>query len=203
MKFFQIFALIAFALLAGCQKDPTTGTTEVSGQIVESLSKQPVGGGTVQVYHSSTGGGYVPVGSPYPADAQGRFSFHFEADSKTGYVLLAQAPPGYFTPFYAAPDLTAGRQNQNLVVPMLAPAWVKLQLVDVPPKSRVYIHASGYEGPGDQLYYPRDTTLVRPVLAGFSGKIIWVITNEQGIDTQYSQAVQVGALDTVKVYIPF
>ncbi len=63
--------MAAFGLLAGCQKDPTTGTTEVSDQIVESISKQPVGGGTVQVYHASTGGGYVPVDSPYPADAQG------------------------------------------------------------------------------------------------------------------------------------
>lgn len=61
--------------LAGCSQDPVTGTTQVEGQVVESQSRKPVANATVQVYHAGKGGGYVPVGRGYPADAQGRFSF--------------------------------------------------------------------------------------------------------------------------------
>ena len=201
MRLFLLCLLLA--LLGSCRQDPTTGTTTVSGQVVDQAHRQPVPNAHVQVYHASSGGGYAPVGSPYPADAQGRFSFQFDATNQTGYILLADAPPGYFTPFYAGPSLTAGRRNDNLLIAMLAPAWVKLQLVDEPPKSRVWMYISGYDGPGDQLYYPRDSTLIRPYTAGFARKIIWVVTNEQGIDTQYSQDVKPAALDTVTVRIPF
>ena len=68
MRFY--FYGLALALLAGCQKDPTTGTTPVSGQVVVYQSQQPVPYAAVQVYNASSGGGYVPVGSPYPADAR-------------------------------------------------------------------------------------------------------------------------------------
>ncbi|MFD1470692.1 hypothetical protein ACFQ48_20870 [Hymenobacter caeli] len=206
-KFFSVaIGLLIFGAtfsLGGCSKDPTTGTTQVDGQVVESQTKKPVGGATLQVYHASTGGGYMQVGASYPADAQGRFSFQFDADERFGYLLRATAPPGYFTDFAAAPALTAGRKNMSLVVPVLAPAWVRLQLVDEAPKSRVSIHISGYDGPGDRLDYPRDTILIRPVTAGFPIKIIWVITNEKGNDAQYSQDVKLNALDTVTVRIPF
>ena len=191
-------------LLSNCKStDPTTGTTLVAGRVVESQTEKPVGGATVQVYHASSGGGYVSTGAAHAADAQGRFSFAFDADSKTGYLVRATAPPGYSTDWAAAPYLTAGRSNEGLVVPMLAPAWVRLQLVDEPPKSRVLIYISGYSGPGDRLNYPRDTTLIRPCQAGFPTKIIWVITNEQGTDKQYFQDVKLAALDTVTVRIAF
>ena len=202
MKLIHVFALVLLALLGSCRQDPTTGTTTVSGQVVDQARRQPVPNAHVQVYHASSGGGYAPVGSPYPADAQGRFSFQFDATNQTGYILLADAPPGYFTPFYAGPSLTAGRRNDNLLIAMLAPAWVKLQLVDEPPKSRAVINLWGYEGNGDVLYYPRDTTLIRPVLGGYTGNIMWEINNT-GIFVQHSQSVQVPALDTVMVRIPF
>lgn len=192
------------SLMNSCTgKDPTTGATLVAGQVVESQTLKSVGGSTVQLYHASSGGGYVPVGNGYAADAQGHFSFSFDANSKTGYLVRASAPPGYTTDWAAAPYLTAGRNNEGLIIPMLAPAWVRLQLVDEPPKNRILMHISGYDGPGDRLNYPRDTTLIRPCQAGFSTKIIWVITNEQGTDKQYSQDVKLAALDTVTVRIPF
>ena len=190
-------------LLSGCTNtDPTTGSTLVEGQVVEMQSLQPVAGAGVQVYQAGRGGGYATVGIPYTADAQGRFSFHFEATSPSSYLVRASAPPSYTTDWGLAPSLTAGRKNTGLVIPMYAPAWVRLQLVDEPPKSRVSMFISGYEGSGDRLNYPHDTTLIRPSLAGFPKKIIWVITR-QGIDTQYEQDVRPNALDTVTVHISF
>ena len=188
---------------AGCNADPTTGPTQVEGVVVQRQSRQPVGNGTVQVWLASNGGGYGPVGTPQPCDAQGRFSFNFDATSEAGYLLKAQAPPGYLTDWAEAPELTAGRKNTGLTVPVLAPAWVRLVLVDEPPKSSITMFISGYTGSGTQLNYPRDTTLIRPCNADFARKIIWVIRNEQGSPTQFEQDINPAALDTVTVRIRF
>lgn len=75
------------SLLAGCNNDPTTGTTQVEGQVVESQSRKPVGHGTVQVYQAGKAGGYGPVGAAYPCDATGHFAFDFDAQSKMSYLL--------------------------------------------------------------------------------------------------------------------
>jgi hypothetical protein len=198
----QLVFLGIFSLLTGCQ-DPTTGITQVEGTVTNNSNGQAVGGSAVQIYHASTGGGYVPVGTSYPTDAQGRFSFQFEADSKSGYLVRATAPLGYSTDWAVAPSLTAGRKNSGLVIPMMAPAWVRLKLVDVAPKNRVSIHISGYSGPGDQLNYPRDTTLIRPMWAGYAGKIIWVIRDVTNTPTQYSQDVKLAPLDTLTIPIAF
>lgn len=198
----QLATAVSLSLLTGCKSDPTTGTTQIEGQVVESQSRQPVGKATVQVYLAGKAGGYGPVGNAYPCDATGHFSFDFDAQSKYGYILKAQAPPGYITDWNAAPNLTAGRKNTGLVVPVLAPAWVRLVLVDEPPKSRVIISTQGYEGSGDLLSYPRDTTFIRPTFAGFKTSIAWFI-NEQGQNRQSYQEIQPHALDTVTVRIPF
>jgi hypothetical protein len=198
--------LVVFAgllLLAGCGKGPTSGTTKVEGQVVQQQSRQPVGNGTVQVYRASSGGGYVPVGAARPCDAQGRFSFAFDAQGQDSYLLLADAPPGYFTDWADAPALTSGRKNTDLTVPVMAPAWVRLVLVDEPPKSSVTMFISGYTGSGTRLNYPRDTTLIRPCNADFARKIIWVIRDEKGSPSQFEQDINPAALDTVTVRIPF
>ncbi|MGI4873933.1 MAG: hypothetical protein ACRYFX_22465 [Janthinobacterium lividum] len=203
MKAHTISSLLLLLGVAGCTQDPTTGTTTVSGQVVENQSRKPVGGATVQVYQTAKSGGYAPVSTTFQADGQGHFALSFEATSTSGYAVFAQAYPGYFTPAYAATGITAGRANKDVVVPMLAPAWVRLQLVDEPPKNNISIYTSGYEGPGDRLYYPGDTVLFRPLIAGFSGRINWSITDEKGINTHHYQTISVGALDTAKVRIPF
>ncbi len=196
--------LLFLCLLAGCENtDPTTGTTQVTGQVVQRQSRQPVGGGTVQVQLASSAGGYRPVGDPQPCDAQGRFSFDFDAQSKSGYLLKAEAPPGYLTDWAEAPELTAGRQNKDVLVPVLAPAWVRLVLVDESPRNKISIYLSGYEGNGDRLNYPNGPTLIRPAIAGLTNKIVWSITNERGSNAQYEQDIKLAALDTVTVRIPF
>ena len=199
----QLSGLICLWLLAGCTStDPTMGTTQVAGQVVQRQSRKPVGNGIVQVYLSSSAGGYRPVGASQACDAQGRFSFNFDAQKTGGYLLLAQAPPGYRTDWADAPELTAGRRNAGLVVPVLAPAWVRLVLVDEPPKSRASIHIQGYEGSGQTLVYPRDTILIRPLLADFKTRMYWFIT-EQGQQRNLHQDIQPAALDTVTVRIAF
>ena len=199
-------SLLLALLLGGCAKD--SGSTLVEGQVVDSQSGQPVGNLTVQVEQAGQGGGFggggfSPLGPSYPTDATGHFSFRFEAANHTTYIVRAASPLGYFTDPITAPVLRAGRKNQDVRVSVLAPAWVRLQLVDELPKSRVSMIITGYSGSGERLNFPKDTILIRPVLAGFARKIIWVITDNQRVDTQYSQDVQPAALDTVDVRIAF
>ena len=67
--------LLGVALLGGCKNtDPTTGMTQVSGQVVTFKTNKAVPNPWVQVYHQSRMGGYAAVGQPYQGDAQGRFS---------------------------------------------------------------------------------------------------------------------------------
>ncbi|MDB5233771.1 MAG: hypothetical protein JWR44_764 [Hymenobacter sp.] len=196
MKTLAFFWSVAALLLASCN-DPTTGTTFVEGQVVDYAGSRPVGGATVRVNQRGAGGGFGAVGDPVLTDGQGRFSFHFEATSKSGYVLAATAPPGYFSGYQLAPTLIAGRKNTGLVVPMYAPAWLRLQFVDTLPKSRVVI-SIGYE----TLYYPRDTVLIRPIEANFKSALSWSI-NDQGKNTATSIYVTPGSLDTLTVRVPF
>lgn len=200
-----LFAFLALLALDSCKsQDPTTGTTTVSGQVVVYQTTKGVANAQVQVYHASSSGGYVPVGQPYAADAQGRFTFSFEADYKTGYLVLATAPPGYLTDWALAPALTAGHGNENVLIPTYAPAFVRLQLVDEPPKNRVTITITGYSGSGETLRYPHDTTLVRGILSNFNTGIGWWITDQNtGKEIHSSQFIQPSALDTVTVRIPF
>jgi len=201
MRPFVLFIAAAGAL-AGCGTDPTTGSTLVEGQAVDYAGSRPVGGALVQVNQKGAGGGYGAVGDPVAADGQGRFSFHFEATGTSGYVLTATAPPGYFTGYQLAPALTAGRKNTGLVVPMYAPAWLRLQFVDTLPKSRVVIDIGGYKGSGDVLYYPRDTVLIRPIEANFKSGLLWSV-NDQGKETATRIYVTPRSLDTLTVRIPF
>lgn len=198
-----LLCLVVCLLLAACMgDDPTTGTTKVEGQVVQRQTRQPVGGGTVQVYLAGKAGNYGPVGDPQPCDAQGRFSFAFDAARKRGYLLLAQASPGCTTDWAEAPELTAGRDNKSVVSPVLSPAWVRLVPVDGPPKSRVLMTTAGYSDSGDQLRHPKDTALIRPILADFRQNMAWFI-NDQGKDSQSYQEIQPAALGTVTVRIPF
>ncbi|WP_151087117.1 carboxypeptidase-like regulatory domain-containing protein [Hymenobacter baengnokdamensis] len=193
-------------LLTGCHStDPTTGTTTVSGQVVTYQTNKPVPNATVQVYHLSSGGGYVPVGTGFPADKQGHFAFDFNADNKFGYLLMASAPPGYITDWGRAPSLTAGRANGDITIPTYAPAWFKLQLMNTSHLKRYSITIQGYSGSGELIYNPKDTVLIRPTQAiGVKTSVAWgIIDQATGSSSQGYQEVKPGPLDTVAVQIPF
>ncbi|MGI4871998.1 MAG: hypothetical protein ACRYFX_12570 [Janthinobacterium lividum] len=62
------------------------------------------------------------MGTAYQGDAQGKFSFSFEATDKYGYEAVATADPGYFTDLGAAARLTAGHTNDGVVIAAYASA---------------------------------------------------------------------------------
>ncbi|WP_187311454.1 hypothetical protein [Hymenobacter sp. BT188] len=115
---------------------------------------------------------------------------------------MATAPLGYVTDWGLAPSLTAGRKNEDLVIPMYAPAWVRLVLVDEPPKSRVTLNVQGYNGQDKWPYPARDTVLIRPILADLTNSVTWLIY-EPGQDRKVTYPFQVASLDTVTIRIPF
>ena len=55
-RYFQ--SLLLLLGVAGCTQDPTTGTTTVSGQVVENQSRKPVANATVQVCQTAKSEGY-------------------------------------------------------------------------------------------------------------------------------------------------
>ena len=205
MRFTLSLLLGLLLLLSACSStDPISGPTLVEGQVVDNVNHRPVPGSVVQIYKTGRAGGHTAVGDPQPTDANGHFSFHFEADAKTDYVVQATAPLGYLSSVTFSPSLTAGRRNTGLLIAMYAPAWVRLQFVDEPPKSRVMISIQGYDSTGDRLYDPRDTVLIRPTIAGFPLNLLYVIT-ENGVERRNNLVVQPNPapLDTVTVRIPF
>jgi hypothetical protein len=192
-------------LLAGCEKD-TSGPTRVSGQVVEANSRQAVARPPqVQVWGLTrgSGGSYTPVGDPQPTDGQGNFSFSFPADAGRSYVLRATGGLGYYTDWGLAPTLQGGQKNAGVQVPVYAPAWVRVDLVDEPPRSRVWIDLWGWEGGSMQLALPRDTVFVFPYFAGTNRLLMSELTNEQGVRTRVSRTLTLAPLDTQRVRIAF
>ena len=198
-------------LLVGCADPDGEGPTTVSGQVVSETTRQPVPRPPqVQLWQraqstgSLTGGvAYAPLGSPHATDAQGRFAFSFEAEARREYVLRAADALGYYTDWARAPRLTGGQGNAAVVLPVVAPAWIRLDLVDELPRNRVWMFFSGFGGGGLQLPYPRDTSVVFPYLAGQENFIYWRITNAQGQETTGQRTFIQAPLDTQRVRIAF
>ncbi|MBT2559494.1 hypothetical protein J7E24_17035 [Hymenobacter sp. ISL-91] len=67
MRYLLSVTTSALLLLSGCAKD--SGSTLVTGQVVDQVTGQPVAGTTVQVeqrQRGSSGGGYSAVGPVWP-----------------------------------------------------------------------------------------------------------------------------------------
>jgi hypothetical protein len=185
--------------LAGCSdSDGTTGLTQVSGRVLTYKGRQPVSGAMVEVVDAH-GGANMPIGAQTTADANGRFSLNFEAQKESGYPLMA----------YTA----IGPYNDNLVVPVNAPAWVRIHVVDELPRNQAEVFMYGYGGggepggQGDRLRYPRDTVLVRELLAEEPALgVYWCSTDlvtGTGADKIISQHFNISPLDTTDLRIAF
>ena len=215
--FGRICLASAFSFVAGCNPlggaaATTGGTTTVSGQVVESTSRQPVPRPPqVQLWQRAQTGGsltggaaYAPMGAAQATDGQGRFAFSFEAEAKHEYVLrAADAGLGYYTDWSLAPALRGGQKNAGVQLPAAAPVWIRLDLVDELPKNQVRIFFSGFGGGGLELPYPHDTTLVFRYLTGQQSFIYWRITHEQGQETTGQRTFTQPPLDTQRVRIAF
>ncbi|MDO7875451.1 hypothetical protein Q5H93_11975 [Hymenobacter sp. ASUV-10] len=202
--------LILALLVAACTEREESGLTRVRGQVVLADSNTPVPTPPpVQVWAQATGGmigsAYAPVGAPHATDEQGKFDFSFPAEGGQQYVLrAAEGRLGYYTDWNLARALRKGEENE-VRLPVYAPAWIRLDLVDEPPRSRVWMFFSGFGGGGLTVPYPRDTTLIFPYLTG-PGKesfIFWAIKDTLGRETEYRRTFIQPPLDTQRVRIAF
>ncbi|AWM31487.1 hypothetical protein [Hymenobacter nivis] len=202
--------LLALAALGGCALGPdkSQGPTTAAGQVVEMSTSKPLPNAQVQVWVfrggsvGGSGGGFAALGAPHPADAQGRFAFGFDAEEGGSYRLRAFRDPGYLTNWGYDVGVSNGQENNDLRVPVQAPAWLRFVIVDEIPKNRIWLNVGGY-GQGFTLPYPRDMVIIRPMASDIASKVIWTITDEKGKDTQYSKDILVPPLDTLTVRIPF
>ena len=102
-----------------------------------------------------------------------------------------------------APALHGGQKTGGVRLPVYAPAWVRVDLVDELPRSRVGVDFWGWGGGGVSLAYPRDTTLFFRYLSGRAERILWEINDAQGQQTRYSESFMLTPLDTQRVRSPF
>ena len=177
----QLIVLLLSALilgvLNGCTpEEAESGPTTVAGQVLLRGTRQPATRApAVQVWGRAGGGNavsgstraYAPVGPAQPTDAQGQFNFSFEAEAGWDYVLqLVPGGLGYYAGITQAPTLRGGRKNEGIAFFVDPPCWVRVDLVDEPPKSQIEAFFSGFGGGGLRVYSPRDTTFYFPYLAG-------------------------------------
>lgn len=199
------FLLGVLPSLCGCEK-AADGPTTVEGQVVVEANNRPLAGGQVQVWQQSgagLSGGYTPTGDPHAADAQGRFSFALNAQPHTSYILRASRAPGYVTNWGHQLYLQNGRKNATLRLPVQAPAWIRLHLVDEGPKSQVRMFFSGFGGGGYTLTYPRDTSLVFSYQAETPAFLYWRITPDRLPEVTGQRLIALAPLDTMTVRVPF
>ena len=205
-----LFLKLLFGLLlltaTSCRLD---GETLVEGQIVDQHTGQPVGNGYVVVFGASGNSnsyGYVAEGK---TDYKGRFGFTFEGSGDM--VLRGFTDQGYFSDWQeGAVKLKSGRNNKDLKVKMMAPAWVKVNLVNVPPLEVSPLIGVGGFSPDENgqisvvfPYLKKDTTFVRKIIAHWERSIPWSIRAQDGTDTKYSTQVYAASLDTVEVRIEY
>ncbi|OGX83340.1 hypothetical protein BEN47_03335 [Hymenobacter lapidarius] len=198
-------------VVSGCEKE--SGPTKVSGQVVEFYTGKPVPYGKVQLLASNpngrinivNGGGLNAKGDPHLADAQGRFTFTFEAQRNINYGLRGRLDPYYFGNTEVSID--GGRANNDLRVPVFAFAWVRYVIVNELPKPPNSVHSlyiTGHgSGLGINIYQPRDTVIIERVIGGTNTRTTWFVRDRQGKSTQYDKNTLVPPLDTLDVRITF
>ncbi|OWP63653.1 hypothetical protein CDA63_07625 [Hymenobacter amundsenii] len=209
MRHFILISISAALLLSGCTKQ---GPTLVSGLVVDKDTDQPVPNAEVQVHAfsgggSSGGGGYGPaLGGPYRADADGKFAFTFEADRGKTYRLDAYGPLGHFSVDQGV-EVANGRTNRNLRIPVQAPGWVRVRIIDEPPtisEGVLIIGGIGPKGYTFRLPLQQVETFVIATGANIPSRLSWTVTlYEEKTTTDYHQNITIPSLDTVTVTIRF
>lgn len=192
-------------LLPSCRKTADEPTL-VEGQVVVAGTNQPVAQAQVQVWAQRGAGlssGYEPVGSSYSSDAQGHFAFAVEPQANRNYVLRAEKQPGYSTEWGAHVPVLLGRRNRAVRLPVQAPAWVRLLLVDEAPTNRVTLYVSGIGGSGYTLRAPRDTSLVFLYAANREAFLYWRLTPERLPEVTGQRTFTLHPLDTLTVRVAF
>ncbi|WP_188557661.1 hypothetical protein [Hymenobacter glacieicola] len=207
MKLFVAPLLAAAALsCASCSLFDESGKTTVAGQVVDSSTGQAVANAQVRLFanqRSSSSASYSPEGNWRSTDGQGKFSFSFDADADLSYILRASSSRGD-TEFQSAPQVTGGRKNKDLRVPVEAVAWVRIHLLDVPPRTdAVNVKVSGFQG-SITLHPPLDTVIYRMIKAGPNQVVVWELNGSRVVPaTEHRIPYSVAGLDTMRVDIRY
>lgn len=135
MRYFRTLCCLTIlsTLLSACQKPD--GPTLVEGQVIEKITNKPVPYARIEVYGQRGSGlhtGYSPTIEPHLTDANGRFSFRFDAAPGTAYLLKAFSDAGHASKWGEEPNVEEGRKNKDLVIPVAAPAWLKIRVEQKP-----------------------------------------------------------------------
>ncbi|TYZ11399.1 hypothetical protein FY528_06800 [Hymenobacter lutimineralis] len=172
-----IAGVAALLLAASCGALTESGRTTVEGQVVAYSSGQPLKGvAKVRPYQAKATTlttYYTAADQWHDTDANGQFSFAFEADGDYDYVLVAESQWGT-TAIIEAPKLRGGRKNKQVQVSVRLPAWLKIHLVDAPPyskNSQLLVWGMGNSDINISPV-PSDTVIVKPVYS-LSGQIFW------------------------------
>lgn len=205
-KLILVCGFLLLVLSSGCRLD---GETLVEGKIVDQHTGQPIGNGYVVVYSANKGGNSYGYLTEKGTDTGGRFAFTFEGNGDM--ILRGFTDKGYFSDWEeGAVKLKSGRSNKDLKVKMLAPAWVKVKLVNVPPLEVAPLIGVGGFCPDEngqssvQMFYIKsDTTFTKRIIAHLERGIAWVIRAQDGTDTKYSTQVNAASLDTVELRIEY
>lgn len=189
------------ALLAGCGLLDPRGETLAEGQAVVDATGQPVPHPELHVLRVGAVGSQALPGT-HRGDAQGKFRFRFQGEEGQEYELLATAAPGYVA--LRRPALRGGQRNQDLRPTCLAPAWVRIRLLDEPPRTLAIVSVQGYlSGQLDpQIRYPRDTTFVRQIYPKDENTITAFIYIN-GMQSTQRHAFRSIIMDTVSVTFRF
>ena len=188
-------------LLAGCKP---SGTTEVQGQVVDRHTGLPVPYAMVYVtgISSSPAGGGSSGTQGHPTDALGHFDFSFEARGQNDYTLFAYTDSGYASGYGDCPYLNNGRANKGVQVKAAAPAWVRVNCVDDPPSTKIWLSVNDPNFPPFWVG-PGNYTFIRPATAYTSDILPCIITDSTGHDTWVRIPYTTTAFDTATVTIHF
>ena len=212
MFMFKIQLSLVLALLCagltGCSLFDYEGQTVVEGQVVDSRTGQAVGPAQVQVMHNKRGGfssAYSSTGEWLDTDAQGHFAFSFDADDEQNYILMARSTRGN-SQYIGAPELKGGRKNKDVQVKVDSPAWLRVHLRDVPPRTdAINIGVGGFFDsvtlrPEDA----QDTAFVRQVLPDFPNVVVWQLGGGRTADqSEHRISYTVAPLDTAVIEVRY
>lgn len=192
-------------LVTSCSLFSEEGRTVIEGQVVDSHTEQAVGPAEVRLHASSgSSSAYSPVDEWRATDAQGHFSFSFDADGDQRYILMASSPRGA-SAYATSPTIKGGRKNKGVRVPVQAPAWVRLHLRDLPPRSdAANISVGGALDKSFTIAPPLDTVLVQLSWPYTANTIVWQLRGGRTNDNdEHRIPFTVAGMDTVTVDITY
>lgn len=212
LNFLQLtFLLLLFLLNSSCKR--LDGETIVEGKVVDRNTGAHVPNARLVLFSSdgrSVGGAYNTVELEKQADGDGNFSFSFNGKSSKNYALRAFTDLGHFTEWTEAAYLEEGRNNKKLKLKVHSPAWVKVKLVNVPPKNQIaQFHIQGFQSDSKGSssvtlnFLQEDTTFIRVVMGNRENGFLYIIKEMNASENNFNIYKFSPALDTTELIINY